>query len=312
MPTAGGVALDERHADRPRRWQAVWARGRTATLTLLLCLIWGLHYPIAKVGLRSAAPLTLGVLTVLIGGGLQVLVARHFAPGHARDRRLHRAALVLGLTSIVGLYGLLNIGLESVSAGEASLVVYSQPLLVAIAARLWLGEHGGITRSAGLLVGLVGVALVLSDRIRPGASVPWLAYGCLLAAALGWTAGAVYFKRRAADLDLSWLNALQSLYALPVLLALAALTRSAPPRVDGGLLLVLAYFGGGTFLVGRLLYYTLLRRGEVSVVSAYLFLVPLIAVLAGVLLLGEPLRAPMAFGGALVAAGIYMVNRTAQ
>jgi len=61
-----------------------------------------------------------------------------------------------------------------------------------------------------------------------------------------------------------------------------------------------------------LIWLYLLERGEASVVSGYIFFVPLVAVLSGVMLPGERLQPLTIAGGALVAAGIALVNRSAM
>jgi drug/metabolite transporter (DMT)-like permease len=62
---------------------------------------------------------------------------------------------------------------------------------------------------------------------------------------------------------------------------------------------------------GQLLFTTLLRRGEAAVVSAWMFTVPIAASVLGVVLLGEPLRLPLAIGLALVSVGVRLATRRA-
>ena len=68
-----------------------------------------------------------------------------------------------------------------------------------------------------------------------------------------------------------------------------------------------------TSLVGTalawLLWLRLVRAGEASRVAAYVFFVPLVSILIGVLFLGEPVGPPLLAGAALVILGIYLVNR---
>jgi drug/metabolite transporter (DMT)-like permease len=68
-----------------------------------------------------------------------------------------------------------------------------------------------------------------------------------------------------------------------------------------------------TALVGTalawVLWLGLVRAGEASRVATYVFFVPLVSVLLGVLLLDEPLSPWLLVGGVLVVSGIYLVNR---
>ena len=61
---------------------------------------------------------------------------------------------------------------------------------------------------------------------------------------------------------------------------------------------------------GLLLYTVLLRRGEASVVAAWTFSVPITAALLGVIVLGEPLRAPLIVGLVLVSVGVRLATRS--
>jgi drug/metabolite transporter (DMT)-like permease len=60
---------------------------------------------------------------------------------------------------------------------------------------------------------------------------------------------------------------------------------------------------------GQLVFTTLLRRGEAAVVSAWMFSVPIVASLLAVVLLGEPLRLPLAIGLVLVSVGVRLATR---
>ncbi|MHB8577713.1 MAG: DMT family transporter, partial [Dehalococcoidia bacterium] len=227
------------------------------------------------------------------------------------DRRFHVLALALGLCNGAGLTAFINLGANNVSSGEASLIVYTQPLLVAVAARLWLGERGGTRRTLGLLIGFAGLVVVLSDSIRPGAHPAWFAYLELFGASLSWTAGTLLFKRVPSGANLVWLVCLQNLYGTIPLLIPLLLVR--PERLDPTLqltlLLALLAIVIGPF--GWLIWLRLLERGEASVVSGNIFFVPLVAVLGGVIFLGERLHPLVIAGGVLIAAGIALVNRSA-
>ncbi len=101
--------------------------------------------------------------------------------------------------------------------------------------------------------------------------------------------------------------AAQHALAAPVLLALAAATEPAPSlsaRLVGAVLFAGVLGAAG----GQLLFTLLLRRGEASVVAAWMFSVPILAAVLGVVLLGEPLRAPLVAGLVLVSLGVRLAS----
>lgn len=286
-------------------------RLRAIALVTVLCLLWGLTYPAIKASLHDASPLMLAFSSRLVGMLPSVALALWLGGRFPTDRAFHRTALVLGLCNVTGLTALINLGSVHVSSGEASLIVYAQPLMVAVAARLWLGERGGPLRTAGLLAGFAGLVLVLADRIHPGAHPYWAAYIELLGAAAAWTIGTLVFKRLPAGTSLLWLIALQGIYgAIPLLVPLP-LVEQARLHLTLHLALLLVFLGAIIGPIGWLIWLYLLERGEASVVSGNVFFVPLVAVLSGVVLLGERLQPLTIAGGALVAAGIALVNRSA-
>jgi len=301
---AGSLA-SARASLRLPRWQ-------TAALVTALCLLWGLTYPAVKAALHDASPLMLAIAARIVGLApslaLGLLLGGRFPAGW----RFQRTAFILGVCNVAGLAGLINLGSVHVSSGEASLIVYAQPLLVALAARLWLGESGGPLRVAGLLLGFAGLAVVLADRIHPGAHPQWLAYAELFGAALCWTIGTLVFKRLPAGASLIWLTTMQNIYGALPLLALAPLTERIRLDPTPQLALLLLFLGAIIGPIGWLIWLFLLERGEASVVSGNVFFVPLVALLAGVVLLGEALHPIIGVGAALIAAGIALVNRSSE
>lgn len=282
----------------------------TLLLSALLCLLWGLTYPAVKAALRDGTPMANASAARITG--LLPTLALGFAFGgrFPTTWRFHRTALLLGLGNVAGLSAFLNLGSVHVSSGEASLIVYTQPLLTAIGARIWLGERGSSWRTAGLLTGFVGLAVVLADRIHPGAHPAWHAYVELVGAAISWTAGTLIFKRVPQGMSLIWLAALQNLYGAVPIFLLLPFVEQPHLHLTHRLVFLLLFQGAVIGPVGWLIWLRLLERGEASVVSGNVFFVPLIAVLSGVVLLGERLHPAVIAGGVLIAVGITLVNRS--
>jgi drug/metabolite transporter (DMT)-like permease len=96
-----------------------------------------------------------------------------------------------------------------------------------------------------------------------------------------------------------------------VLLAAAAVSEREPAlsATLAGTVLFAGVFGAAG---GQLLFTTLLRRGEASTVTAWLFSVPIVSAVLAVLLLGEPIRVPLAIGLLLVSVGVRLATRTTK
>ncbi len=291
-----------------------------AVLFLLLYLIWGFTYVVLRIGLAHAAPLTFAAGRAVLGGAVVAATAAWTRRPFPRSRDEHIFAALVGLGNVTALAGLMSIGAAHVSAGETSILIYTQPLHTALLAWLWLREPLTLRRITGLLAGFTGMTLVLADRVRPGAHPEWGAYLALVGGGLGWALSAVYYRKRQTEVlrrgerqvDFLWLTALQACYG-------------GVPLVLGGLLLegwyaepvldfwwTLLYTGVFASGVANILWFHLLNRREAVVVGAYVFFVPVFAVIFGALLLGERLPPAALLGGLLIVAGIFLVNARSQ
>jgi drug/metabolite transporter (DMT)-like permease len=268
-------------------------------LLTALCLIWALTFIAQRTALRDAGPLWIAAGRTIIGALVLSPLLRQLRTG-----RGWRIAGGLGLTNIVGFVGLQLIGLKAIGAGPSAAIVYTQPVLVALGGHLWLGERLTGARLAGVLIGLAGVTVVSADEIT---AVSPAAVAALLGSAICWTAGTL-LTRGTPEQPVLGVVAAQHLLGAPVLLA-AALVAEPAPHVGGRLSLMVLYAGVFGAAGGQLLFTTLLRRGEAAVVSAWMFSVPIVASLLGVVLLGEPLRLPLAIGLLLVSVGVRLATR---
>ncbi|MGH2460808.1 MAG: DMT family transporter [Chloroflexota bacterium] len=290
---------------RPARW----SRPRVAISFGALCLIWGLTFVVLRVGLRDASPLTFTAARAFLGGfaiAFGLLVSGHPFP---RDRATQITALVMGAANVAGFWGLQSLAILLITPGETAILIYVQPLLVALGAWLFLDESLSLLATLGLGAGFAGVVLVIGGQalLRPGQS--WLGYVLALAGALCWAAGTVFFKSRPHRQSLLWIAALQALYGSIPLAALALTVEH--PRIDPTLTLLwtVAYAGLGASGLAYLIWFSLLRQHAASTVAAFVFLVPLVAVIGDALFLGDRFGLTAFLGGALIVLGIWLVNR---
>ena len=272
---------------------------RGITLTAALCLIWALTFIAQRTALRDAPPLWIAAARTLIGA-----LALSPALRQLRDARGWRIAAGLALTNIVGFVGLQLVGLKAIGAGPSAAIIYTQPVLVALGGHVFLRERLSGGRAAGALIGLAGVCVVSVHEltaVSPGA------VAALLGSAVCWSAGTL-LTRGTPEQPVLGVVAAQHALGAPVLLAIAAVAEPAP-HITGRLALMVLYAGVFGAAGGQLLFTTLLRRGEAAVVAAWMFTVPIAASVLGVILLGEPLRVPLAIGLVLVSVGVRLATR---
>jgi drug/metabolite transporter (DMT)-like permease len=285
--------------------------GRTWGLFTILVLSWGLNYLFVVVGLTAAGPEWLALFRAgvgLLGMALLVTVARGWGKLGVHGRR---DAMLLGVPNTTLFFGLWFAGARSVPPGVASVVIYTFPLWVALLSAPMLGRPLGRVAWLAIGTGFLGVALISQawNLVGPGISL-WPILELLLAA-ISWAFGTVLFQRRFSPPEVLSASVFQLAGGSFGLIAAVVLTGVEPlPRPTVDLVAATLWLGLVGTAVGYAIWFTLLGQTPAARISAYLFLVPLVALTASILLLGERLVWVQAVGVALVVLAIYGIGRT--
>jgi drug/metabolite transporter (DMT)-like permease len=269
----------------------------TRVLAVVLCVTWGLMFVVQRVALEVSGPLWVAAGRCGIGAIVLLGFGRTL---RELGRRGIVVAIVLGVTNQFAFLGLQVAGLRTVEAGPAAAIIYLQPVLVVLASSPLLGERLTSRRLAGALLGFAGVAVV---GLHQSATASAAGVLLLLGAAVSWSAGAIVTS--ASGEPIVPLVVGQHLVGAPLLVATAALTEPFPALSTKFVLCVL-FAGVCGSAMAWMLWSFLMRRGEAGVVSTWLFAVPVLAAVLGVLLLGEPMSLALAVGIALVAVAVRL------
>lgn len=272
----------------------------TPALAATLCLVWALTFVVQRVGLGESGPLWFAAGRVAVAA---VVLAPLLLLAPRLDSRGLRIAALLALLHMVLFVSLQVGGLATVGAGPAAAIIYTQPLLVLVFARIALAEPLTRRRVAGALLGFAGVAMVSGRELSLGSRTGAL---LLLAAALAWALGTVVTKAAPEQPALS-LVVWQHLLGAPVMVTVAALAEPLP-EPSGTLVATLLFAGALGSALAWFLFTVLLGRGDAGVVSTWLFSVPVLGAAFGVTLLGEPLGISLLVGIGLVAAGVRLAS----
>lgn len=286
---------------------------RSTPATILgLWAVWSVTFLAIKLGLTGTTPEVFAMLRVL--AAVVVLIAivglRRVFGGPSSAFGAHRICLGLGLFNVAGFLSFQNLGMVEASVGLSSVLIYTQPLLVAVAARVLLGERLTPRRLVGLFAGWVGVIVVVGAEFEAG-TTPVSSIVLLLASAVCWGGGTLLFKFALAEGDLWRVLLWQNVYGLVPVVLLAGL-RPAGVDWSNPVIFGVLWAGVGASIGGFGLQFVLLRRGEASVVSSWIFAVPILAAGLGVVVLDEPLHLGLVVGAIAVGLGIYLVNSTAR
>lgn len=274
-------------------------------------LLWSTGFIVAKYAAPHAPPLTFlvyrfaGTLAILVP---IIMVMRPPWPRTAREwRDVAVVGVLLQATYLAGVWVAIALGMP---AGISALLVGAQPLLTALFA-FTVGERATRWQWAGLLIGFAGIALVLSDRLTLSGVGP-LALGVNVLALAGITAGTLYQKRHASDVDLRTASAIQFAASLIVLLPIALATESMTVDFTGEFWLALGWSIVALSLIAISLLLVMIRRGRATDVASLMYLTPPATALMAWILFGERLGA-LAWAGVLVTmAGVALVLRAGR
>ena len=295
---------------------AVRPRLSTPVLAVGLCLVWSTAFIFVELSLRDTTAAQFAALrSVAAIPALALGLLLRDATGlraALRSGRTHVLGLLLGVVNVAGFVGLQTAGFEHSGIGFGAVLIYAQPLMVAVLARLFLSERLRPRQVLGLLAGWVGVALVvLGEAAGAGATTGvWQAVPLFLGAAACFAVGTVVVKAVTTGpgaVPLGPPLLLAFCYGCLPLVALG-LADGTPVQWTGSLWTGVVYSGVLSLAGGYLLQFALLERGEAGVVSSWIFAVPVLAAIYGVLLFDEPASAGLVAGVVAVAAGILLVT----
>jgi drug/metabolite transporter (DMT)-like permease len=270
-----------------------------------LVVMWSSGFIGAVLGTRHAGADTLLAWRYLAATailGTVLAVRRPRLPGRAVARQAG-----LGLLCQVGYLGgvVTGVGL-GVPAGTAALVAALQPLLVATLAAPLLGERTDRRQASGLLAGLAGVALVVSDDLA-GGSAPLWAYLLPVGGMLALSAGTLLERRlRPAEHLLDALT-LQTMTAAVCFVVGTGVSGRLMPPPEPGFWWAVAWTVGLSTFGGYGSYLLVLRRGGANRVSTLLYLTPPTTTVWAFAMFGQRPGALALLGMVISAGGVYVV-----
>jgi len=284
----------------------------TRLLFLLLIVAWGLNYLFVSIGLTAASPLWLALFRSTVGAaGTFVLVAA-FHAGPALDARGRRDAFLLGIPNTGLFFGLWFVAAQNVLPGFAAVLIYTFPLWVALLSAPVLGHRLSRSHWSAVALGFVGVALVSQVWEVFGVSTALASVVELLLAAVAWGGGTVLFQRRFgashAVEGSAWGLLGGSVFLAIVLMVMGPYP--LPRFADPSLWASVAWMSLVGTAIAYAIWYTLLSRTPAAVLSAYVFLVPVVALSASAVFFFERLTLIQLVGVALVLIAIYTIGRS--
>ena len=291
----------------------------------LVVVVWAVNFIAAKIGLRYLPAVTMASFRVVIAGLSMVpgylICSRLPAFADARRARLQGfTGRDLWTFSYLGFFGVVvnqmcfTMGLRYTSVGHAAVIVGMGPIYTLVLAVLFRLERATWHKVIGMAIAFSGVAVLASENGISPHSPSLLGDAITMTGSIGFATYAVLGKRVAGKYDALTMAAFNhfagAIIIFPVALhqarALGPFSRwHAIPWQGWMAVLYMAVFSSA---MAYLLYFWLLRYLEASQLSAFTYLLPVLAVILGILWLGERGSAMQIVGGVLALAGVYWVE----
>ena len=286
---------------------AVWAG------IFVLYLVWGSTYLAIRVAVGTIPPFLMAGVRFVVAGALLMVAVRAWGRGSVAlpSRRELRDSAIVGGFLLLGGMGLVGWSETMVPSGIAALLVALMPMWLGILTRVVFAERMARRAVAGTAVGLAGVALLVGPTLAAGgAQAPGLVG--LLISPMCWAAGSLYAARRAVlPRPALMASGAEMLLGGVLLLVAATLTGEfggfSPAAVTPQAWLGLLYLIAVGSLVGFVTFAWLIGVAPLARVTTYAYVNPVVAVVLGAIILGEPLEMRTAVAAAVIVAGVVLI-----
>ena len=291
---------------------AIWAG------ILTLWVVWGTTYLGIRLAVDTIPPFIMVAVRFGTAGLLLVAFVALRERGALRPptRVELRDSLILGALLVAIGNGLVGFGEQTIATGVAALFIALMPAWAAALARIIFGERLPTLAIFGIVIGIVGIA-ILSWPVEGQIALDPVGLVALLLAPIGWALGSLYSQKRAVLPRQPLLaTGYQMIGGALVGLVIAALSGELatfqPAAVTDRSILAIVYLTVVGSLIGYTTYGWLLRFAPISRVTTYAYVNPIVAVVLGAIILNEPIspRTVVASIVIIVAVALIVTART--
>jgi len=254
-----------------------------------LTLFWGLNWPTAKIVLGEMPVWTFRSLCLVIGGCVLLAIARLGGRSLRVPTSEIRPLLLCALFNVVGWHLFSAYGISLIESGRAAIIAFTMPIWAAVMGWFVLGER--LTRSGvlGLALGVLGLAVLIGPDLASLGTAP-LGSLFMLGAAVSWAAGTVSMKKFRWSIPVGVLAGWQlTAGAVPVVLGALIFDRIPnPAEISPEVWVALAYVLALPMVFCHWAWFSIVRLFPAAMAAAGTLAIPVVGVISGALMLGEP------------------------
>jgi O-acetylserine/cysteine efflux transporter len=269
-------------------------------LALIVMVIWGFNFAVAKFGLREFSPMFLMCLRFV---GVAVVLLPFVRVPWGQMKEIFILSVLLGSLH----FPLMFTGLTGVDAATASIAIQLQVPFSSILAAVLYRDKLGWKRGLGMAISFGGVIVIAGE---PRALDNTFYLGLVILAALVFSIVNIQIKR-IGNINGFTLNGWMAVMAAPQLLVATLIMETGQwEQLRSATWLgwsSIAYMAVMVTIVSYLMWYPLVRKYPVNQTMPWTLLAPVFGVLSGIVVLGEPMTPAMVIGGALTLVGVAVI-----
>ena len=273
--------------------------------------LWSTGFVVARYSTDNADPLLfLAVRMVLAAGLLLIIATVTKAPRMPRELVVPSALVGLFMHAIYlgGVFVAISRGLPS---GLGALIAGIHPVVTSVAGRVLLGEKLRRSQWLGVVLGVVGVVVVVADKLRAGSSdVTTFALVAMVCSVIGMSTGTLIQRAKGRSMPLVRGTAVQYLSSGIVLGIATAIFEDGTFELNLEMSLALAWSVLVLSLAAVLLMMLLISRHSAARVSSLFFLTPALSALEAAVLFSERLSGLAIVALVVALAGVWLTMRT--
>ncbi|MBL8331190.1 MAG: DMT family transporter [Rubrivivax sp.] len=275
---------------------------RAWVLLLILTLVWGTNWPLFPLATKEVSVWTFRGVALLIAGPLLLLVAR-LRGQSLRIEREHWGTLAMATLFYLLLWNIASTyAAILIPSGQAAILGFTMPLWLALISWAVLGEELAPRMLWAIGLGAGAVGLLIYDGAEAYALAP-LGFFLGLLAGVGWAVGTLILKRRPVGASALVISGWQLTGAgIPTAIAALALAEGGWFWPSWTSVLIITYIAVVPMSVGNAAWFAIVGMLPANVAGLSSILVPVVAMISGALVHGEPLG-PLQWGAVACCVG---------
>jgi len=294
---------------------------RKAYIALLTSIVvWGINFAILKISLFEVEPITLAFFRFFIASIVLfcvVLITKQWNELKKAFKEDSLFFLMLGFFGITLIFVLQNFALQLSPTSEVAIVTSGDPIFIMILACLFIGEKLNTKKITGIILGMIGVLVVILNQADFSSlleSKSFLGNTLALMSTIAWAIYTIMSKKRVNKFKPVVVTTIASIFGSLSLLISMLIFEGVPKfsSYSVSTYMLLAYLGVVATALCLFTWNYALERLDASKVGIYMFLMPIIAIIIGVLLFQEKLTLQIITGAILVFSGIYFTEKKEQ